>query len=258
MNDRPSTEWHYHTAATGQQGPVEFAVLQGLARLGRLAPGDLVWTDGMADWTPASQVAGLHKAVPPPLPASLASAPASAPTQAAPQVAPVLPHTVRIAAPPPPDKPAPAAGAAASSALPPPDAMDYSPFARQPRDYPPPVSANYLARHWRGELPLPLAFWVNGTLLYLALKGLAYAAAAALSYSTPLSVIWAVVIGIPVVSIAFQVWSLVGIWRSAERYKAAGGEIIWGVLAQVAVGIIVVLIAISLFSLMSLLGGSRY
>ncbi len=51
-------QWYYAVNGT-QQGPVRFVELQQLAALGQLAPGDLVWCEGMAEWTPAQSVPGL-------------------------------------------------------------------------------------------------------------------------------------------------------------------------------------------------------
>jgi hypothetical protein len=54
-------QWYY--ADNGQQvGPVPFARLRTLAEEGVLRPGDLVWTDTMSAWAPASTVRGLFAA----------------------------------------------------------------------------------------------------------------------------------------------------------------------------------------------------
>ena len=42
-----------------QYGPVDEAMLRSWAQQGRLQPSDLVWSEGMADWAPASSVPGL-------------------------------------------------------------------------------------------------------------------------------------------------------------------------------------------------------
>ncbi len=63
--------WHY-ARANQQAGPVAEEELQGLAASGALGPGDLVWRDGMAQWSPAAEVLPAlfpARAVPPPLPA---------------------------------------------------------------------------------------------------------------------------------------------------------------------------------------------
>jgi hypothetical protein len=58
--------WHF--AENGRPaGPVEFAALREMAATGRLKAGDLVWSEGMADWIAASHVPGLvmTAAIPP-------------------------------------------------------------------------------------------------------------------------------------------------------------------------------------------------
>lgn len=68
--------WHY--AKNGQQmDPVSSGQLKQLAQNGSLSPDDLVWKPGMANWVPASKVAGLFPnnsvtSSPPPAPAPAA------------------------------------------------------------------------------------------------------------------------------------------------------------------------------------------
>jgi hypothetical protein len=67
--------WHF--LRNGQQaGPVSEEELRGLLAQGRLSLHDLVWREGMAGWTPASEALGI--AAPPPPPPAY-------PTQPAPQ-----------------------------------------------------------------------------------------------------------------------------------------------------------------------------
>jgi hypothetical protein len=62
----------YFIAVGGQRtGPFELQALAAQAAAGALTPQTLVWTQGMAQWTPAGQVPALAQAfasVPPPLP----------------------------------------------------------------------------------------------------------------------------------------------------------------------------------------------
>ena len=51
-------EWYY-AAGGNQAGPVGSDELKRLAASGELKPTDLVWRDGLADWTPASKIQGL-------------------------------------------------------------------------------------------------------------------------------------------------------------------------------------------------------
>ena len=62
----------FHVALDGQSaGPFDLAALKTHVQSGRLTRETLVWKEGMANWTPAGQVAelaGLFSLVPPPLP----------------------------------------------------------------------------------------------------------------------------------------------------------------------------------------------
>jgi hypothetical protein len=51
-------QWYY-TRGGQQSGPVSFQQLQQLAGSGQIAAGDLVWQEGMANWSAASTIPGL-------------------------------------------------------------------------------------------------------------------------------------------------------------------------------------------------------
>jgi hypothetical protein len=95
----------------------------------------------------------------------------------------------------------------------------------------------YIAKHWRGEFPLPQSYWVNGALvllpfnLYLRFVGEAFQAEPPQS---PATYVFAYLLPylafLPVV-----VWSGVGIWRSAG-HRIDDGRVGW---AFVARGIVV-------------------
>ena len=103
-----SEKWFYQQAGK-QQGPVDRATLELLAQSGGITRQTLVWTEGLAEWTPAAGVRGLFLAPPP-----IETAPAPAAAPAAPVSAPATPAAVSPAAPLTPVAPAqPAAPAAA-------------------------------------------------------------------------------------------------------------------------------------------------
>src|SRR2546423_8781814 len=53
-----ASEWYYsHDGA--RHGPISTDQLKDLAAAGRLRPNDLVWKEGMENWTPAAKVKGL-------------------------------------------------------------------------------------------------------------------------------------------------------------------------------------------------------
>ncbi|MCP5534702.1 MAG: DUF4339 domain-containing protein [Akkermansiaceae bacterium] len=56
--------WHYLDTAGQQQGPITADQLQQLAATGQITAQTNVWTEGMAEWLPATQVEGLIPAQP--------------------------------------------------------------------------------------------------------------------------------------------------------------------------------------------------
>ena len=80
-------QWYY-SKGDEKHGPVMTAQLRELAAKGELARTDLIWREGMAEWTPASQAKGLfpQQGGPPPLPSG------SAPQPPQPPAGPVAPQ----------------------------------------------------------------------------------------------------------------------------------------------------------------------
>ncbi len=54
--------WFYAKNGS-QQGPVETEALKAMLARGEISPNDLIWRDGMGDWTPAGRVAEIATAV---------------------------------------------------------------------------------------------------------------------------------------------------------------------------------------------------
>jgi hypothetical protein len=84
----------------------------------------------------------------------------------------------------------------------------------------------YFARHWRGELTLPYAWWINGLAVGLIAFALATSVGPALEIfaDAPLVVMALTTVWTLVTLLA--VWQVVGIWRCAQRHaraEAGGG-----------------------------------
>lgn len=97
-------------------------------------------------------------------------------------------------------------------------------------------SANYFMRHWRGELTLPVSYWVNGTLLagigmFIILMLVNMMGSSGYS----LRVIAMVSLAVMSLAVAVTIWSLVGIWRSANLHVSRGGASGWASTAKVMV-----------------------
>jgi hypothetical protein len=124
-----------------------------------------------------------------------------------------------------------APSAVAASATPPP----------LPPPLPKPPSQNYFARHWRGELSLPVSYWLNGILGGVAIGAMIAALGIVIARrddAKPL--LWLVALGgIWLCVLLFTTWQAVGVWRSATRYKRSGKSF-WGVAAKtmIVIGVI--------------------
>jgi hypothetical protein len=96
----------------------------------------------------------------------------------------------------------------------------------------------FIARHWRGELTLPVSFWVNNLLLLLPL-GIAIGALmvwiAAWGQSLQAASISLLVGGS--LLLLLSVWAPVGAWRSANTYLAEGGAPGWALATKIVLAL---------------------
>jgi GYF domain 2 len=207
------TDW-YILRGREQSGPHPLSLVRDAARGGSLSKYDLVWKPGWDDWRDAGSVDGLFD--PPEIALEMPSGGAPpVPTDATP----AAPEPV-FAPPPPVGKPARA-------------------------------NANYLVRHWRGELSLPMAYWVNG----IASNFVAHTIVNVSDFVTDHSDLTAgqyvaVVLAPNVADLVIIGWLAVGIWRSASRHKSRGGWVFWAWLAKSMV-ILTAAVDIALFAVVS-------
>jgi len=99
---------------------------------------------------------------------------------------------------------------------------------------------NYLARHWRGELPLVIAFWINVPAaiggLYLLNTLLDLAPEDAMSNApVPLALAGAFIF---CALAPVAVWAIVGAWRAATAHAKAGGSRAGSISARVVLAVI--------------------
>jgi hypothetical protein len=118
---------------------------------------------------------------------------------------------------------------------------------------PPPLprqgSQNYFARHWRGELSLPVSYWVNGALggliagfFVIAVGEVTHRQGEAqpLTWLISLCAIWLFIV-------VSAIWQSVGIWRSATHYQQRGRRF-WGGTAKVLMVLGGLQVAVSFFT----------
>jgi hypothetical protein len=102
-----------------------------------------------------------------------------------------------------------------------------------PPPLPRPQSQNYFARHWRGELSLPVSYWLNGVLggiaigVVIAGLGIVIARQDNAKWLAAFDDIWLFIF-------PFTTWQAAGVWRSATRYKRSGRSF-WGGAAKTMV-----------------------
>ena len=85
--------WHYATNGI-QKGPIPTEDMKSRIAMGEIAPTDLAWREGMADWMPVASIAELKVDEPPArveTPASEAPVPSPEPYRAPAQASPVAP-----------------------------------------------------------------------------------------------------------------------------------------------------------------------
>jgi hypothetical protein len=109
---------------------------------------------------------------------------------------------------------------------------------------PAPQTGNYFARHWRGELSLPMSYWVNGVVLGI-ISSMATGALsiAVIVYGVEQPTLWLIALEASwlIVSL-FVIWQVVGVWRAATRYKQ-GGHSFWGGAAKAVAALAVLHLA---------------
>ena len=82
---------------------------------------------------------------------------------------------------------------------------------------------NFFVKFWNGELSLPMSYWGVGFGIGILYGGLAGIFTVLVGLSD--DALWGFII-------PFQIYAVVGIWRSSNNYK---GPKFWSVLAKIAV-----------------------
>jgi hypothetical protein len=94
-------------------------------------------------------------------------------------------------------------------------------------------SRNYLVRHWRGELSLPVSYWLNGTVSGLVVGFVIGGMAYLINWQGDAEpVVWlSTLIASWMLAALLTIWQAVGTWRAAIRYRQSGKDF-WGGVAQ--------------------------
>ena len=110
--------------------------------------------------------------------------------------------------------------------------------ARLPPPLPKQPAQNIVARHWRGELPLPRSYWINYVLLGICVAVLFGAFGAVINLrAVEQPVRWLVSFGLTWSAIIlFTIWGAVGVWRAATAYCSSGKRF-WGHAAKASIAL---------------------
>jgi len=94
---------------------------------------------------------------------------------------------------------------------------------------------NYFVRHWRGELSLPISYWVNNVFATFVAT-LAFVTVGNMDHGEfSLKAIAVGYLGALVLWLLMWLWAVVGIWRSADQHVGRGGSSTWATVAKVMV-----------------------
>jgi hypothetical protein len=133
--------------------------------------------------------------------------------------------------------PTPEPGATTSAVSEPGSPLPSDPIARSESEVSgtPVRRLNYVVRHWRGDLSLPVSYWINNLVATIAVSILFRKVASVIGLSDDPLIFAATITLISLVVIAVSIWQLVGIWRSAGKHRARGGTRFWVWAARFAV-----------------------
>ena len=112
---------------------------------------------------------------------------------------------------------------------------------------------SYLGRHWRGELSLPVSYWINGSLISLVMIAVVMSLSDYVTKVLPGYEVTrftapeqgAYLILLFIIPNIISIWQLGGIWRSAANHKVKTNTKFWGTAAQIIVLIGIVRLCIS-------------
>ena len=97
-----------------------------------------------------------------------------------------------------------------------------------------PSNVSYIRKHWRGELPLAVSFWINLISLNLALMFLNWLAQNSIIEHPQVKYqIFAIYSSVKFALI--YPWQFIGLWRACNRYVKQSGKGLWAIAAKIVV-----------------------
>lgn len=96
----------------------------------------------------------------------------------------------------------------------------------------PPRRRNYVVRHWRGELSLPVSFWINGMLLTAVITTFGHVVGPRVTETGNVWASFLLLCGLLTLSATAAIWQATGIWRAAGNHKTRHGGYFWAGVAR--------------------------
>ncbi len=98
-----------------------------------------------------------------------------------------------------------------------------------------PAGHSYFLRHWRGDLSLPVSYWVNGSITSMLLGAVGLALPFIVDFSAAPRFWSAAMIAVWLLALLTITWQVVGVWRSAGKHASRGGAKTWALAARAAI-----------------------
>ncbi len=94
------------------------------------------------------------------------------------------------------------------------------------------LGRSYVGEHWRGELSLPVSYFINGFLGTVAATVIVFAISETVSENYAPWPGFLAFVGVWGVLLLVSLWQMVGIWRSANNHPKHGGRVFWAGVAK--------------------------
>jgi hypothetical protein len=94
---------------------------------------------------------------------------------------------------------------------------------------------NFFIRYWRGQISLPVSYWIVGIAVSLLIIFLGKVAESGVESSASSALLGSYILGLYIVIILLLVWQSVGVLRSAIKHPSRGGSTGWAYTAIILI-----------------------
>ena len=83
---------------------------------------------------------------------------------------------------------------------------------------------NYIRKHWRGELSLPISFWINFVLLNIGIRVFEAWLTDYSPFENPVTFSRLLILYVILALAIIYPWQIIGLWRACNRHIAELGK----------------------------------